>query len=144
MQLLVVIYLKCSQAVQLTFIEDIDIVIKLIRENKQTIFAEGKMAYRIVFHNLHQFKKCLHEKQPDEPECEILKLESVKKRNIRYFQNDSKGRSKVQMKGQICKVHRSIKPEDTVVKLDQSKKFISFICFLIRFKFKILNIEDFA
>lgn len=39
-------------------------------------------------------------------------------------------------------MHGVINPQIAEVNLDQPKKFISFVCFLIQFKFKLLNIDD--
>lgn len=41
-----------------------------------------------------------------------------------------------------CQIHPGFKYEDAIFALDKPKTFISFICFLIQFKFKLLNIED--
>ena len=41
-----------------------------------------------------------------------------------------------------CTVHGNIQLSNCVVDLQDPKGFISFVCFLIQFKFKLLNIED--
>jgi len=41
-----------------------------------------------------------------------------------------------------CTVHGNIQLSNCIVDLQDPKGFISFVCFLIQFKFKLLNIED--
>lgn len=53
LDLFVVIYLKCTQAVQLTFVDDIDKCMQLIKEASNKIFVERTFKYKVVLHGLH-------------------------------------------------------------------------------------------
>jgi hypothetical protein len=76
-------------------------------------------------------------------ECSILKLSKIKSRCRRYdTSQDSKSKQKISMTSVQCEVHGAIHPRESQIDLNNPKKFISFICFLIQFKFKLLNIED--
>ena len=52
LDLFVVIYLKTSQSVQLTFVDDIDKMMHLIKENQKAIFVEKKFTWKIVAYGL--------------------------------------------------------------------------------------------
>lgn len=88
LNLFVVIYLKCSQAVQLTFLDDIDKIVCMIKEAQQEVIIQKKFTYNITLFNLHQFKQCMnkHAEGSKEKECDYLSLHSIKKRCKRYDQ----------------------------------------------------------
>ena len=75
--------------------------------------------------------------------CDYLDLKIVKQRCKRYdIRNESHSTSKLKLVIPPCNVHGNIGQDKFIMKLDTQKKFISFICFLLQFKFKLLNIED--
>jgi hypothetical protein len=75
--------------------------------------------------------------------CDYLDLKIVKQRCKRYdIRNESHSTSKLKLVIPPCNVHGNIGQDKCIMKLDTQKKFISFICFLLQFKFKLLNIED--
>jgi hypothetical protein len=43
----------------LTFVDDIDKCIQLIKEASNKIFVERTFKYKVVLHGLHQFKFCM-------------------------------------------------------------------------------------
>jgi len=53
LNLFVVVYLKCSQAVQLTFVDDIDKVLMFIREDIQKVIIDKKFTYQAVFYSIY-------------------------------------------------------------------------------------------
>lgn len=76
-------------------------------------------------------------------ECDYLKLSSIQSRCKRYdANNDGSNSSKVKTSSMPCTTHGNVKIEECIFKLESAKRFISFVCFLIQFKFKLLNIED--
>ena len=50
--------------------------------------------------------------------------------------------SKIKYTLNVCSEHGQATLKDAEFNLNTPKKFISFVCFLIQFKFKLLNIED--
>jgi hypothetical protein len=48
LDLFVVIYLKTSQSVQLTLVDDIDKMMHIIKENQKAIFVEKKFTWKIT------------------------------------------------------------------------------------------------
>lgn len=53
LNLIVVIYLKCSKAVQLTFINDIDMCMQMIREAQEKLFVEKVFEYKVMLPGIH-------------------------------------------------------------------------------------------
>lgn len=86
LNLFVIIYLKCSKAVQLTFINDIDLCMQMIKEAQEKLFIERHFEYKVMMPGIHQFKHCMLKKSKDPAanDCEYLKLNMIKKRCKRY------------------------------------------------------------
>ena len=145
LNLFVIIYLKCSKAVQLTFINDIDLCMHLIKEAQEKLFVEKHFEYKVMMPGIHQFKHCMQKKSKDpaQNDCEYLKLHTIKKRCKRYdHDSDNQSSAKFKTKFDGCTIHGTFDLETCIMTLNDPKRFISFICFLIQFKFKLLNIED--
>ena len=145
LNLFLVIYLKCSQAVKLTFVDDIDKVIQLIRDDvkDKKIFFNTIQTYNVMFCGLFQFKKCLAASATGPKECTILRLPDIWKRCKRYDpESDSNHNSKIKMVQHPCNVHGNFVGKESIFHLQNPQMCISFICFLLQFKFKLLNIED--
>jgi len=53
LNLFVVVYLKCSPAVQLTFVDDIDKCMCFIRESQQKLFIERAFEYNAIFYGIY-------------------------------------------------------------------------------------------
>ena len=85
-------------------------------------------------------------KSDDKLDCDVLKLSSIKKKCKRYDQEANNQKihhsSKNKFKFNACTVHPGFDLKQAIFDLNKPKTFISFICFLIQFKFKLLNIED--
>jgi len=64
-------------------------------------------------------------------DCDYLNLSSIRGRCKRYDANYDGHSSKVKLNQQPCSTHGNIPIEDCIFKLDNPKKFISFICFLV-------------
>lgn len=75
LRLFVVMYLKSSNAVKLTIIEDLDNIFLLIKGAETKLFVDGAFKYKIFFHGICQFKHCLKSYELAGKEgkmCEIL------------------------------------------------------------------------
>lgn len=83
-----------------------------------------------------------NEKRGKPQNCEHLDLKSIKQRCKRYTSKNDHHASKVKLHIFSCDVHGKVDQEKSLCKLDTTHKFISFLCFLIQFKFKVLSIED--
>jgi hypothetical protein len=53
LKMFVVIYLKCSQAVQLTFVNDIDLCMHMIKEKTDKLFVENSFVYKVLLSGIH-------------------------------------------------------------------------------------------
>ena len=53
LNLFVIIYLKCSKAVQLTFINDIDLCMQMIKEAQEKLFIERHFEYKVMMPGIH-------------------------------------------------------------------------------------------
>lgn len=60
LKMFVVIYLKCSQAVQLTFVNDIDLLMHMIKEKTDKLFVENTFVFKVLLTGIHQFKYCMN------------------------------------------------------------------------------------
>ena len=147
LNLFIVVYLKCSKAVQLSFLDDLDKITKMIKDDFKNQFVQKKFCYSILFANMHQFKQCYNtaSKAQKFVVCDIMNLENIKMRTKRYDPRlpHTSSKSSVQLTHPGCNIHGNIVLKDAIKELKQPRTFISFISFLIQVKFKLLNTEDF-
>mgnify|MGYP001150961611 CR=1 FL=1 len=90
LNLFVIIYLKCSQEVQLTLVDDVDKCIEFIQGDQEAIFKNKKFTFNLIFMGLYQFKHCMKAKKlqgTNAKDCDHLKLSSIKKRCKQYDTN---------------------------------------------------------
>lgn len=105
LDLFVVLYLKCSRDVQLTFLDDIDKMYLMIVESQQQIFVERKFQQKLCFFGMYQFKKCLADSPAgicEDEKCDILRLEKIKARLKRYDIHAEGSNQKVSLSAQPC------------------------------------------
>lgn len=77
----------------------------------------------------------------EDDKCDILRLEKIKARLKRYDIHSEGSNQKVSLSAQPCLQHGQPDMADIVFTL-KGRQFIQFVCFIIQFKFKLLNIED--
>ena len=53
LNLFVVVYLKCSKAVQLSFLDDLDKIGKMIKDESKSLFVQKAFKYKVLFPNMY-------------------------------------------------------------------------------------------
>ena len=129
LKMFVVIYLKCSQAVQLTFVNDIDLCMHMIKEKTDKLFVENSFVYKVLLSGIHQFKHCMKQKlqDPAQNDCEYLKLSSIKKRckrNESQLEGGSIGSKEKRSIHAACTIHGRINLDECIIDLDTPNRFI--------------------
>jgi len=61
LDIFIVLYLKCSRDVQLTFLDDIDKLYLMLIENETQVIVDKKFEMRIIFYGIYKFKHCVSE-----------------------------------------------------------------------------------
>lgn len=53
LNLFVVVYLKCSREVQLTFVDDIDKLMQFVKEGQEKIFVQKEFTFNAMFYSIY-------------------------------------------------------------------------------------------